>query len=222
MGVLVGCYVTDQTMTCGTAITDFCGNRLRARGGVTIEHWSGGHWWDYYPGTRQYRQSFANYLMIEHQMKYTGIRSSNELQRLGLNVGQHTIDPSNALNPVRSENKPTIKKSDQWKSILLLKRHFWIYSLNHPRQQSSWDQHWAHLGPVGPIWAQCWPHEPCYQGSYMLMILLRAVLLHRQYWWMPGIYLPISLLLYLHESHVWEITMTAVGVIRKTAKREDC
>ena len=25
-------------------------------------------------------------------------------------------------------------------------------------------QHGAHLGPVGPRWALCWPHEPCYQG----------------------------------------------------------
>ena len=24
--------------------------------------------------------------------------------------------------------------------------------------------HGAHLGPVGPRWAPCWPHEPCYQG----------------------------------------------------------
>ena len=23
---------------------------------------------------------------------------------------------------------------------------------------------WAHLCPVGPRWAPCWPHEPCYQG----------------------------------------------------------
>ena len=23
----------------------------------------------------------------------------------------------------------------------------------------------AHLGPVGPRWAPCWHHEPCYQGS---------------------------------------------------------
>ena len=22
---------------------------------------------------------------------------------------------------------------------------------------------WAHLGPVSPRWAPCWPHEPCYQ-----------------------------------------------------------
>ena len=33
-----------------------------------------------------------------------------------------------------------------------------------PRLQGSWDQHGAHLGPVSPRWAPCWPHEPCYQG----------------------------------------------------------
>ena len=31
---------------------------------------------------------------------------------------------------------------------------------SHPR----WGQHGAHLGPVGPRWAPCWPREPCYQG----------------------------------------------------------
>ena len=39
-----------------------------------------------------------------------------------------------------------------------------IWSL--PRYQSSWGQHGAHLGPVGPRWASCWSHEPCYQGIY--------------------------------------------------------
>ena len=33
-----------------------------------------------------------------------------------------------------------------------------------PREQSSWCQHGAHLGPVGPRWAPRWPHEPCSQG----------------------------------------------------------
>ena len=32
-----------------------------------------------------------------------------------------------------------------------------------PREQSSWGQRGAHLGPVGPMWAPCWPHEPRYQ-----------------------------------------------------------
>ena len=35
----------------------------------------------------------------------------------------------------------------------------------NPREQSTWGQHGAHLGPFGPRWAPCWPHEPCYQGS---------------------------------------------------------
>ena len=26
--------------------------------------------------------------------------------------------------------------------------------------------HGAHLGPVGPRWAPCWTHEPCYQSMY--------------------------------------------------------
>ena len=33
-----------------------------------------------------------------------------------------------------------------------------------PRYLCSWGQHGAHPGPVGPRWAPCWPHEPCYQG----------------------------------------------------------
>ena len=39
------------------------------------------------------------------------------------------------------------------------------YSMFHiPEIANSWDQHGAHLGPVGPRWAPCWPHKPCYQG----------------------------------------------------------
>ena len=33
-----------------------------------------------------------------------------------------------------------------------------------PWQQGSWGPHGAHLGPTGPRWAPCWPHEPCYLG----------------------------------------------------------
>ena len=41
-----------------------------------------------------------------------------------------------------------------------------------PREQSSWGQHGAHLGPVGPRWAPCWPHEPCYQGMMQILSTL--------------------------------------------------
>ena len=28
--------------------------------------------------------------------------------------------------------------------------------------EGSWGQHGAHLGLIGPRWAPCWTHEPCY------------------------------------------------------------
>ena len=37
------------------------------------------------------------------------------------------------------------------------------------RLQSSWGQHGTHLGPAGPRWAPCCPHEPCYLGMYKNM-----------------------------------------------------
>ena len=47
-----------------------------------------------------------------------------------------------------------------------------LYFTPHiPRQQSSLDQHGAHMSLVGPRWAPCWPHEPCYQGCYNLMAM---------------------------------------------------
>ena len=42
---------------------------------------------------------------------------------------------------------------------------------NIPRLQGSWGQHGAHVGPVVPRWAPCWPHEPCYRGNFHTMIL---------------------------------------------------
>ena len=45
----------------------------------------------------------------------------------------------------------------------------WVHALesmvNRPRYQDSWCQHGAHLSPIGPRWAPCWPHDPCYQGT---------------------------------------------------------
>ena len=35
-----------------------------------------------------------------------------------------------------------------------------------PSWQDSWGQHGAQLGPIGPMWAPCWPHEPHYLGRF--------------------------------------------------------
>ena len=40
-------------------------------------------------------------------------------------------------------------------------------------------QHGAHLGPVGPSWAPCRPHEPFYQGIFAqnrAMVVLMVVI----------------------------------------------
>ena len=36
---------------------------------------------------------------------------------------------------------------------------------NNPDSKVHGANNGAHLGPVGPRWAPCWPHEPCYQGK---------------------------------------------------------
>ena len=41
----------------------------------------------------------------------------------------------------------------------------WSVCIQWVREQYSRGQHGAHLGPVGPRWAPCWPQEPCYQGN---------------------------------------------------------
>ena len=33
--------------------------------------------------------------------------------------------------------------------------------------KSSWGQHGAQRGHAGPRWTPCWPHEPCYHGTFL-------------------------------------------------------
>ena len=40
-----------------------------------------------------------------------------------------------------------------------------------PRQQGSWGHHGAHLGPVGPRWVPCWPHERGYQVTCIIFFI---------------------------------------------------
>ena len=47
-----------------------------------------------------------------------------------------------------------------------------VYSLyKYSHIASSCGQHGAHLGPVGPRWAPCWPHEPCYLGIFISKVI---------------------------------------------------
>ena len=38
---------------------------------------------------------------------------------------------------------------------------------------------WSHLGPTGPSWAPCWPHEICYLGLFSA---------HMMTWWHGNIF----------------------------------
>ena len=49
----------------------------------------------------------------------------------------------------------------------LLQFGVWIILEKLPWLQGSWGQHGAHLGPTGPRWAPCLPHELCYLGRYI-------------------------------------------------------
>ena len=57
--------------------------------------------------------------------------------------------------------------------------------VSYPRWQGSWGQYGAHLGPVGPRWAPCWPHEPCYKGCslYTYFLVLRPNARHKRERW---------------------------------------
>ena len=49
----------------------------------------------------------------------------------------------------------------------LIVRSF-THANNTPDSKVSWGQHGAHLGPTGPSWAPCWPHELCYLGPFLI------------------------------------------------------
>ena len=38
----------------------------------------------------------------------------------------------------------------------------------------TWGQHGAHLGPIDPRWAPCWPHEPCHKAYRWNHVCLAA------------------------------------------------
>ena len=50
-------------------------------------------------------------------------------------------------------------------------------------------QHGANLGPVGPRWAPCWPHEPCYKDLFVSMTRKARVSLKRKPYqqWVPAL-----------------------------------
>ena len=47
----------------------------------------------------------------------------------------------------------------------------WLYE-KYPDSKVYGGQHGAHLGPTGPRWVPCWPHESCYLGTSVFSSML--------------------------------------------------
>ena len=56
---------------------------------------------------------------------------------------------------------------------------------DNPDSKVHWGQHGAQLGPTGPRWATCWPHEPCYLGSDYISKILYDVITCPSPWYLP-------------------------------------
>ena len=76
---------------------------------------------------------------------------------------------------------------DSLKDNLTLHGIFWVMmalwhrgliqlmEVNYPDSKCSWGQGGANLGPTGPRWAPCWPHELCYLGSNLSLLYVTGI-----------------------------------------------
>ena len=81
---------------------------------------------------------------------------SNYLQSLHISMSNYSMQLFQTVNNGMNDMVTEVDISPLWNENM--------HKSYPPRWQSSWGQHGAHLGPVGPRWAPCWPHEPCYQA----------------------------------------------------------
>ena len=117
------------------------------------------------------RRSVSNY----QQIMWTAKKTSKLLYWPSMGPVMHSFDVFFAVSLNKLFNKQsrcwwfeTPWRSRDITDVSMKTLHLQcMKTQRHPRQQSSWGQHGAHLGPVGPRWAPCWPHEPRYLGSYL-------------------------------------------------------
>ena len=57
-------------------------------------------------------------------------------------------------------------KPSKFKRItrITLLHNFFLHTALNAQMAKFMGQHEAHLGPIVPRWAPCWPQEPCYHG----------------------------------------------------------
>ena len=70
--------------------------------------------------------------------------------------------------PVNSPHKwPATRKMFPFHDVIMNSGHAYTWRMNPAiihTTQCVWSLHGAFLGPTGPRWAPCWPHDPCYLG----------------------------------------------------------
>ena len=78
---------------------------------------------------------------------------------------------------------------------------------NHPDSKVHGANIGAHLGPAGPRWASCRPHELCYLGRYCIKIQTlwngSKSTLHLSVLKYPVIYLDLSTMLHAVNETIW-------------------
>ena len=122
----------------------------------------------------------------QHQIKFTGCyemmyRAWNDTGELSFWFSRSSIQVNLALIlEFKITCTVTAVKSHRF-ALLIVK----CILVSYPRWQGSSGQYGAHLGPVGPRWAPCWPHEPCYHGCslYTYFLVLRPNARHKRERW---------------------------------------
>ena len=65
--------------------------------------------------------------------------------------------------------------------------------------------HGAHLDPVGPRWAPCWPHESCYQGIFSWV---EIIFVSRKSFARVHVYIETFKMLHIAESPAYTVSKT--------------
>ena len=81
--------------------------------------------------------------------------------------------------------------------------YFFKYSCtNIFHRRSLYTFYGVHLGPTGPKWAPCWPHEPCYLGYFCTVSNIKLSIYYENNYFICGI--NIGNCFYIH-SPPWNV-----------------
>ena len=101
----------------------------------------------------------ASALMMKNNFEWIGSTCFSTWPSPAAILLQYIFDQTALITCGTGRPLGSLAQTDDQKDIGERQRDIWI-----PWEPGSWGQHGAHLGPTGPSWAPCWPHESCYLG----------------------------------------------------------